>query len=453
MLNEPASSFDDDYPRSSRTLPIDDEGPSSETHYSEIHRAVESVLAIEEKSFTFSDKEKIRARREDLIMLPRESQLLMTFKGRLLLDSEAAYDRLDEAFAPHDLLPIFRSDKGQHIVHVVHGRAKPGRGGVGLAIGLFIATVFSVLFVGTLMAINEIAYTNPARASQLFSNIFTELWRGLPYAGSILLILGAHEMGHYLMARRHGVAASLPYFLPFPFGLFGTFGAAIRLREPMRNRKVLMDIGAAGPLAGLIFAIPIVIIGLATSPVNPIEPGLVEGNSVLYALAKVVVFGRFLPDGNMDVFVNQVAWAGWTGLLVTGLNLIPVGQLDGGHVLYATIGRKARLAFYPLVGAMLLLTVLIARELFVFVLLILLLGNYHATPLDDITRLDKRRRNVAVFTLIVFFLVFVPSPLSEISDPATNTPTPGSLIMLPVILMTLLTNRSRWLGRYRLTKR
>lgn len=453
MLNEPASSFDDDYPRSSRTLPIEASRDSEETHYSEIHRAIESVLAIDEKSFTFSEKEKMRARREDLIMLPRDSQLLMTFKGRLLLDSEAAYERLDSIFAPYDLLPIFRSEQDRHIIHVVYGRARPGRGGVGLAIGLFIATVFSVLFVGTLMAINEIAYTNPARASQLFNNIFMEIWRGLPYASSILLILGAHEMGHYLMARRHRVAASLPYFLPFPFGLFGTFGAAIRLREPMRNRKVLLDIGAAGPLAGLLFAVPIVLIGLATSPVNPIEPGLVEGNSILYALAKLVVFGRFLPDGSMDVYVNQVAWAGWTGLLVTGLNLIPVGQLDGGHVLYATIGKRARLAYYPLVGGMLLLTVLIARELFVFVLLILLMGNLHATPLDDITPLDRSRRRVAVFTLIVFFLVFVPSPLSEVSAVNNATPTPGSLIMLPVILMTLLTTRHHWLARYRLTKR
>ena len=176
-----------------------------------------------------------------------------------------------------------------------------------------------------------------------------ELWRGLPYTIAILLILGSHELGHYFAARHHKLAVTLPYFIPAPFiSLIGTFGAFIQLREPMRNRKVLLDVGAAGPLTGLVFAIPILLIGLATSQVGPIQPGgMVEGNSLLYALAKIIVFGRFLPNGSVDVYVNQLAWAGWTGLLVTALNLIPIGQLDGGHILYSLIGERARMPVLP----------------------------------------------------------------------------------------------------------
>jgi membrane-associated protease RseP (regulator of RpoE activity) len=436
MLNEPASSLDDDHPQARRIqpLPAPDESPESAPHYVEIRAAVESVLAIVSEEFHLTSEQGL-PRRADFLLLPQDSRLLMTFHGQLLLDSEEAYNRLDALFAVHDLLPIFRQDKERHVIHVIQGRARPASGGRLLSLILFVATLLSVLYVGTLYGISEVSADNPALAQALLADLPAQLWRGLPYAVSILLILGAHELGHYFMTRKHRTAASLPYFLPFPFGIFGTFGAAIRLREPMRNRKVLLDVGAGGPLAGLIFAVPILFIGLATSDVRPIEPGLVEGNSIFYALAKTIVFGRFLPDGQFDVYVNQLAWAGWTGLLVTGLNLIPVGQLDGGHVLYSLLGRRARLMFYPLVLALVLLTVFIARELFIFVILILLMGNHHAIPLDDITPLNPRRRNVALLTLAVFFLVFVPSPLS------TNLPaaTEGGrqLIALPVILLTL----------------
>jgi membrane-associated protease RseP (regulator of RpoE activity) len=427
MLNEPASSLDDDHPQSrgTKTLAAPEETADQHPHYDEIRDAVETVLTVANEEFPLA--EDARPRRRDFVMLSPHSQLLMTFRGRLRMDSEVAYRQLDNLFISYDLLPVFRQEKNHHVVHVIQGRVKPASGGVLMSVLLFIATVLSVLLVGTQFAIAEIAYNNPLLGQLLFNDLPNQLWRGWPYAVSIMAILGAHELGHYFMTRKHRTAASLPYFLPFPFGIFGTFGAAIRLREPMRNRKVLLDVGASGPLAGLAFAVPILFIGLATSQVNPIgSNGFQEGNSIFYALAKIIVFGRFLPDGSVDVYVNQLAWAGWTGLLVTGLNLIPVGQLDGGHIMYSLFGKRARLAFYPLIGALLLLTIFLANQLLIFVLLILLLGNYHAVPLDDITPLDKRRRSVAILTLLVFFLVFVPIPLSPISagrapmDPGSN---------------------------------
>src|SRR5690606_10828231 len=139
-----------------------------------------------------------------------------------------------------------------------------------------------------------------------------QIWRGWPFAASILLILGAHELGHYFAARRHNVPVTLPYFIPMPLSLFGTLGAFIRLQGPVNNRRALFDVGAAGPLAGLVFALPILFFGLATSDVGPISPGgLFEGNSVLYSALKYLVFGRLLPGGGEDVYLNQVAWAGW----------------------------------------------------------------------------------------------------------------------------------------------
>ncbi|MBL8157735.1 MAG: site-2 protease family protein, partial [Anaerolineae bacterium] len=135
--------------------------------------------------------------------------------------------------------------------------------------------------------------------------------------------------------------------------IIGTMGAFIQLRQPMRNRKVLFDVGASGPLVGLLFAIPILFIGLSSAQLGQIIPGvpyLYEGDSLLYAFAKTLTFGRFVLDGAWDVMVtsSQLAWAGWTGLLVTALNLIPIGQLDGGHILYALIGERARRLYYPI---------------------------------------------------------------------------------------------------------
>jgi membrane-associated protease RseP (regulator of RpoE activity) len=164
---------------------------------------------------------------------------------------------------------------------------------------------------------------------------------GLSFSVPLMAILLFHEMGHYIAARIHRVPASLPYFVPLPpgIGLFGTMGAVI-LQSRTSDRRKLIDIGAAGPLAGLVVAIPVLAYGLHLSPVGPIEGGLQEGNSLLYALLKRLVCGMWLPDQGLDVNLHPIAFAGWTGLFVTMLNLIPVSQLDGGHVAIAFFGNN-----------------------------------------------------------------------------------------------------------------
>jgi Zn-dependent protease len=317
---------------------------------------------------------------------------------------------------------------------------------------LFIATLFSVLMVGTDLAITTISETDKVLAAQLSERIFLELWRGLPYALSLLLILGAHEMGHYFAARRHKLAVTLPYFIPMPIpglSLIGTLGAFIQLRQPMRNRKMLFDVGAAGPLVGLIFAIPILLIGLSHAQVSMSQPGMVyiyEGDSLMYAMAKTVVFGQFLPSGGYDVNItsSQLAWAGWTGLLVTALNLIPIGQLDGGHVLYSLLGEKARRLYYPLLIVMGLLA-LLSNIWLLWVVLMLFFGRIYATPLDMITPLDQRRRWLAIFTLVVFILVFVPAPLTEyiVEDSPVSPRNSAYLLPMAVPLVGVLLSRLR----------
>ena len=342
-----------------------------------------------------------------------ERGLVASFTGRLLLDSEAAYAKLDASLAPLNLLPLFRERDGRQVVAVAGGRVSVRPRAWWPNAVLLILTMLSLLYTGAGIALGDALINHPERQ-------LAEFWRGWPYALSLILILGAHELGHYFAARRHGVPVTLPYFIPFPFGFFGTLGAFIQIRAPMRNRKVLLDVGAAGPLAGLVFAIPILLIGLATAHVQalPVDaPYIVEGNSIAYALSKLFVFGRALPDGRMDVFINQLAQAGWTGLFVTGLNLIPVGQLDGGHVLYTLFGDRARRLYMPAVIAMGLLAVVVSEAWLLWVFLLLFLGRVYATPLDMITPLDGRRRRIGIAALIIFVLVFVPNPLSIVQPP------------------------------------
>jgi len=165
---------------------------------------------------------------------------------------------------------------------------------------------------------------------------------GLSYSVPLMLILLCHELGHYFVARAHGVPASLPHFIPLPPLLgFGTMGAIIGMRQVTSDRRKLIDIGAAGPLAGLLVAIPVIAYGLSLSPVGTLHPGgMQEGNSVLYAVVKRLAKGVWLPDATHDVFLHPTAYAGWVGLLITMINLLPIGQLDGGHIATAYFGNR-----------------------------------------------------------------------------------------------------------------
>ncbi|MCD4685380.1 MAG: site-2 protease family protein [Anaerolineae bacterium] len=332
-------------------------------------------------------------------------QVLARFTGQLRIDSAAAFAQLDAAFKALNLhAMLLTDDADQHVVLALKGRAQPRALPRWPNLLLLALTLLSLLFVGSQI---EAAH-NDTDASNLL--------RGWPYATSMILILGAHELGHYFVARYHRMNITPPYFLPFP-SLFGTLGAFILFRDPLPNRKIMFDVSVAGPLAGLVVALPVLFIGLAGSDVEPLptdEDYLREGDSILYVAAKYIVFGDILPTEDKDVFVNQVAWAGWGGLLLTALNLIPVGQLDGGHIIHTLLGRRVQHLYWPLMMGLLVLSLLNEAWLF-FTLLLLLFGRFRATPLDSITPLDTRRRRLAYVVVVIFVLIFVPLPLQSIT--------------------------------------
>ena len=245
---------------------------------------------------------------------------------------------------------------------------------------------------------------------------WTPYLNGLWYSAAILAILGTHEMGHYLACRYYRVDASLPYFLPAPFLLTGTLGAFIRIRQPIPNKRELFDIGIAGPIAGFLVAIPVLILGVSLSRVVRVPPGfqgLELGEPLLLKGLMWLTFGT--PANGYSVNLHPTAFAGWFGLLATALNLVPLGQLDGGHISYAVLGRRSTQVTYAtllcLVGlsfvssSWIVWTVLTAGMLFSF-------GPRHPRTYDEDMPLDAGRKWLAAFAVLMFVLCFTPAPIS-----------------------------------------
>jgi membrane-associated protease RseP (regulator of RpoE activity) len=359
---------------------------------------------------------------------------IVRYRGHLLdSDSAAAYDLLADSVRAHGLTPLFRKEGVDHVIFIAPSAPEVKAKLPTTNIVLFIITVFSVMLAGATPSGDPPVETG-AQMLWLLRGIFT----GWPFALSLLGILLAHEFGHYLMSRHHKTAATLPYFIPLPFSLLGTMGAFIQMQAIPKNKRVLFDIGVAGPLAGMVVAIPVLFLGLTMSELGSVSPdpnGFLEGNSLLYLLAKYIVFGQFLPAppdlsglpllqhwiqyfftgkpvpfGGVDVFIHPVALAGWAGLLVTALNLIPVGTLDGGHITYAMFGEKIRKA-YPFILGILAAMGFVWSTWWFWAALLLFLGRVQAEPLDQITELDPRRRAVGALAIVIFILVFSPVPM------------------------------------------
>lgn len=373
-----------------------------------------------------------------------DGEFLIRFRGKLIMDSEQAYERLAPVFRRNGQTLLFREADGRHVVLGAPGVIEPEPSNPIINLVMFILTLISVILAGALFANidfygNEFVGTLPS-SLQGYLDLFLG---GIPFAVALLAILLSHEFGHYLAARSHHTAVTLPYFIPLPLiGPLGTLGAFIRMKEPPRNRKVLLDIGLAGPLAGFVVGLPILFVGLALShlttlPASATSGGGVslEGNSILYLLAKYVTHGQLLPApasyegvsrvaywlryffvgrpipfGGTDVLVHPLAWAGWAGMLVTALNLIPAGQLDGGHLIYVLFGRQAS-RLWLLIVALLVGMGFVWSGWWIWAALIFFLGRSFAQPLDEITPLDGRRRALAILGLVIFVLTFTPVPL------------------------------------------
>lgn len=336
----------------------------------------------------------------------------ISFSGRLLREPDDAYPVLRERFQALGYTPFLRKQGEHQVVIAQQGVILPRASQIWINIALFVATLIATLLTG---AFNEVAPRVPT-TDQIIPTMLRQpilLLTGLPFALTLMSILLAHEMGHYIVGRRYNAPVSLPYFIPMPIvGLFGTMGAVIVQRAPFEDRRSLFDIGVAGPLAGLVVALPLLVFGLATSPVGPLPPhGLLEGNSILYLAIKYLIFGKILPGGGMDVSLNAVAWAAWGGLLVTSLNLLPIGQLDGGHILYSLLGKRA----WPVALVMVMLLVAIGflwQGWFMWAFLVLIFGIRHPAPLNDLSPIGARRTLVGIGVLVLFVLTFAPIPFS-----------------------------------------
>lgn len=265
----------------------------------------------------------------------------------------------------------------------------PRKKKLGIHIALFVATIFTTYFVS------------------LGDGWLGALW----YSLGIITILLTHEMGHYLMARKHGVPTTLPFFIPMPLPPFGTMGAVIKMEGRIPDRKALFDVGVAGPLAGLIMIIPATLIGLRLSDVREVaslgEGTITLGDSLLFSLMAKIAVGP-LETGH-DIVLHPLAFAGWVGLLVTALNLLPVGQLDGGHIMYALFWKRSKF-FSGIFHIVFLYICLFHYAGWLLFLIILTIFRRHPPTMNDWQPLDMKRKLIGAFALVLFVLAFTPVP-------------------------------------------
>lgn len=266
---------------------------------------------------------------------------------------------------------------------------------------LFFFTILTTLLAGAMMEGGDV-FKHPI-----------ELIKGVPFSVTLMLILGTHEFGHYYYAQKHGVDATLPYFIPAPT-IIGTFGAFIKINSPITKKSALLQIGAAGPIAGFIVAVPALIIGLTQSTVISLDEtfeGMRLGDSLLMIGLTGIIFPGLEP--NQDILLHSVAFAGWIGLLVTMLNLLPIGQLDGGHIAYAMLGEKydqvAKIALLSLIP----LSYFSMNWLIWGALILVLMRTIKHPPVMNIYEpLSHHDKNIGYMCLAIFILCFIPAPFS-----------------------------------------
>lgn len=299
-----------------------------------------------------------------------------------------------------NLVPFIREEKGEHIIFITQ---KPyvKKKSPAINLILFIITVITTTFMGALLYISfeELEFSF---SLNILANGF------LLFSLPILSIIGIHELAHYFASKKHGIEASLPYFIPMPVPPLGTLGAVISIKEPIPDRNALLDIGIAGPLAGFIITIPVLFVGLAYSKIVPLEEirGIILGEPLLFRFISPLAIS--VPDG-FAINMHPTAFAGWVGLLVTAINLLPAGQLDGGHIARAVLKGRHRYASIITIVFLFALTIFgLGNWLLMILLLVFLIGTEHPPPLNEITPLDGKRKILAIVALIIFLLSFAP---------------------------------------------
>jgi membrane-associated protease RseP (regulator of RpoE activity) len=341
------------------------------------------------------------------------SRTPISFRGELIVDPEDGYQQIRERFEAIGYTPTMREVEGQVVVTalpVVFGRSPPRRWWINLI--LYVLSILSTTFVGALLEMEQ-----PDLSSAMLALLQEPrlILNGLPAALTIMGILTVHEFGHYFAARKHGLDSSLPYFIPLPFGLIGTMGAVIHMRTPWEDRNALFDVGAAGPLAGIAVALPLFFIGMLLSPAEPPQAiGTELGAPLLLGWMEDLVYVlRGIPEDYV-IYVNSWTFTAWFALFVSGLNLLPIGQLDGGHVAYAVLGDGMRIISMAVVVFVGLLGITIWQGWFAWIFFSMLSGWRHPPPLNALSRLSRGRRWLGIVVFALMVLLFTPSPFPEL---------------------------------------
>lgn len=325
----------------------------------------------------------------------------LRISGRIFEPKEGSIGKIKERIERLDYLPLFRKKEGKDVIELLPFFAKQPKGSpIILNIVLFVATIFSTLFVGSMHQLGNL----PSRLEQLLL--------GLPFSFSLMAILTSHELGHYFTARKNRVKATLPFFLPIPHPLLGTLGAIIRIKTIIPNRRALARLGIAGPVSGFLVALPITIAGLVLSQVKPVSAGsgIQLGNSLLFALLANIIHPHLLP--NHDIFLHPMAYAGWLGFLVTSMNLMPIGQLDGGHIAYALLGKRRLFLIPVMIGGLLFFGWKWAFGWLFWIGLAIFLSLREPLVQDRITPLSTRDTILAIIPYAILILTFTPVPFT-----------------------------------------
>jgi len=345
----------------------------------------------------------------------------VVFEGNLVEDAEKVYPVVSERFHAMGFTLMMERRNGVDWLVALEGLIQERKfsSPIWLHALLLVITILTTTISGAYMWGYTPANLIRDLSARRLNSLFTGLSHGLPFALTLLLILGVHEMGHYIAARRHRVSVTLPYFIPFPFiGILGTLGAVIFIKSPLNNRKSLFDVGISGPLAGFVVALIAFIIGMSQTSGNTNRLFMdTFGNERIGMPILLQVIGKAArPSMTLTLATHvsrqPIALAAWFGMLLTVLNLIPVGQLDGGHVMYTLFGRAAWAIAAVIFALMILAGLTIFPSLLFFSFLVFLTGLRHPPPGNDITPLNWTRKLIGFGTIVLFFLIATPVPFT-----------------------------------------